>query len=264
MTHSNKRVVFTGGTGGLGRHVVDSLVREGAEVVVISRRRPTVVRHRVRYASADLSDPSGVAEAVAIAKREEPDLLINMAGTQYFGPAELQSLNDLQHSYMINLIAPVALCQACLPFMRRRNSGHFVNVGSIIGSIAMANFASYASAKAGLRAFSEALRREVAGTSVAVTYVAPRAVRTAVLSPKIKKYAGLTGMNIDAPEDVAREIMAAVGARKKEVFIGFPERLFVRLNAVLPGVVDAAVARGDRKARELFTEPAPSNTGGRS
>jgi short-subunit dehydrogenase len=262
MTQSIKRVVFTGGTGGLGRHVVESLAREGAEVVVISRRRPAVGLPRVRHASADLSEPSGIADAAAIVKREEPDLLVNMAGIQYFGPAELQSFDDLQRSYMVNLIAPVALCQACLPIMKRRNSGHVVNVGSIVGSIAMANFASYASAKAGLRAFSEALRREVAGTSIAVTYIAPRAVRTAMLSPKIEKYAGLTGMNVDVPEDVAGKITAAISARKNEVFIGFPERLFVRLNAVLPGLVNVAVARGDRKAKVLFSEAATSNSGG--
>jgi short-subunit dehydrogenase len=262
MTQSIKRVVFTGGTGGLGRHVVEGLAREGAEIVVISRQRPAVGLPCVGHASADLSEPSGIADAAAIVKREEPDLLVNMAGIQYFGPAELQSFDDLQRSYMVNLIAPVALCQACLPIMKRRNCGHVVNVGSIIGSIGMANFAAYASAKAGLRVFSEALRREVSGTSVAVTYVAPRAVRTAMLSPKIEKYAGLTGMNIDAPEDVAERILTAIRAREKEVFIGFPERLFVRLNAVLPGVVDAAVARGDRKAKDLFSETATSNTGG--
>lgn len=262
MTQLIKRVVFTGGTGGLGRHVVETLKGEGTEVVVISRRRPAVGLQRVRYVQADLSEPAGIAEAAAIVKREEPDLLVNMAGVQYFGPAELQSLDDLQRSYAINLIAPVALCQACLPFMKRRKSGHVVNVGSIIGSIGMANFATYASAKAGLRVFSEALRREVSGTSIAVTYIAPRAVRTAMLSPKIGEYADLTGMNIDAPEGVAEKIMAAIRARRKEVFIGFPERLFVRLNAVLPGLVDAAVARGDRKAKDLFSETVTSKTGG--
>jgi hypothetical protein len=72
----------------------------------------------------------------------------------------------------------------------------------------------------------------------------------------------MTGMNVDVPEDVAGKITAAISARKNEVFIGFPERLFVRLNAVLPGLVNVAVARGDRKAKVLFSEAATSNSGG--
>ena len=87
---------------------------------------------------------------------------------------------------MVNLVAPAALCCACLPFMKRRNSGQIVNIGSIFGSIPLAHFAAYSSAKSGLRAFSEALRRELADTKIAVTYIAPRAVRTGMLTPEIK------------------------------------------------------------------------------
>ena len=186
-------------------------------------------------------------------EREEPDILINMAGTQYFGLFEGQSLDAMLASYMVNLMAPAALCRAALGAMKRRNSGQLVNIGSVFGSIPFAHFAAYSSAKAGLRALSEALRRELAGTQIVVTYVAPRAIRTGMLSSDMQKYAALTGMNVDAPERVAHKVLKAVQRRRKEVYIGFPERLFVRLNAVMPRVVDAAVASGDRKAAALFS-----------
>ena len=71
---------------------------------------------------ADLSTAEGIAEASAILERDEPDILINMAGTQYFGPAEGQSLEAMLASYMVNLVAPAALCRAALGTMKRRNS----------------------------------------------------------------------------------------------------------------------------------------------
>jgi short-subunit dehydrogenase len=74
-----------------------------------------------------------------------------------------------------------------------------------------------------------------------------------MLSSKMQKYAALTGMNVDAPEHVAQRVLNAVEQRRKEVYIGFPEQLFVRLNAILPRVVDAAVVSGDRKAAALFS-----------
>jgi hypothetical protein len=73
-----------------------------------------------------------------------------------------------------------------------------------------------------------------------------------MLTPEIQQYAEVTRMNIDPPEIISKRIVAAVKQRKKDVYMGFPERLFVRLNAVMPRLVDAAVAGSDRKAMKLF------------
>jgi short-subunit dehydrogenase len=148
--------------------------------------------------------------------------------------------------------------------MKRRNSGQLANIGSVFGSIPLAHFAAYSSAKAGLRAFSEAIRRELAGTKIVVTYVAPRAVRTGMLTAQIQKYAEATGMNVDAPSAVSMRIVKAIRQRTKDVYIGFPERIFARLNAVLPRLVDTAVASSDRKASRIFTaqDLPPQRNGG--
>jgi len=247
-----KRIVLTGGSGGLGQHVAARFLQEDADLIVMSRTSAGNGASNLRHVEIDLSTSAGITDACTVVAREEPDILINMAGVQYFGPAEKQSFDEMHESYMVNLVAPAALCTACLPFMKRRNSGQLANVGSIFGSIPLAHFAAYSSAKAGLRAFSEALRRELADTEIDVTYVAPRAVRTGMLTPEIQKYAALTNMNIDPPEIISARIATAIKQRKKEVYIGFPEQFFVRLNAVLPRLVDAAVARNDRKAMNFF------------
>lgn len=252
MNLLRQRIFLTGGNGGLGRPLTTELTNAGAEVTVVSRR-PTGQGPATRHIAADLSTIEGITEASAIVEREQPDILINMAGSQYFGPAESQSLDDMLASYLLNLMAPAALCRATLGTMKRRNSGQIVNIGSIFGSIPFAHFAAYSSAKAGLRALSEALRRELAGTEIAVTFVAPRAIRTGMLSSEMQNYAALTGMKVDAPERVAHRILEAIRQRRKEVYIGFPEQLFVRMNAIMPCVVDAAVASNDRKAAALFS-----------
>ena len=69
------------------------------------------------------------------------------------------------------------LVRQLLPEMVARGDGRIVNVGSTFGSIGFAWFAAYSASKFGLRGFSEALRRELDGTGVTVTYVAPRAVK---------------------------------------------------------------------------------------
>jgi short-subunit dehydrogenase len=250
MPLKQRKVLLTGGSGGIGRLVAIEFVREGADLVVMSRNDAGSAG--ARHLHADLSTSDGIAAACGIVANEEPDILVNLAGVQFFGPIELQSFEDISGSYMINLIAPVALCKAALPSMRRRNSGQIVNIGSVLGSLALAHFATYSSAKSGLRAFSEAFRRELVDTNVSVTYIAPRAVRTGLITPAIQKYAEITGMRIDDPIAVSAKIIAAIKQRKKEVSIGFPEHLFARFNALLPRIVDAALAGNDRKARKLF------------
>jgi short-subunit dehydrogenase len=188
-----------------------------------------------------------------------------MAGVQHFGLVERQSIEAMQAGYMVNLVAPAALSRACLPFMKRRDAGQIANIGSIFGSLPFGHFTAYSSAKAGLRAFSEALRRELAGTKIAITYVAPRAVRTAMLTPQIHEYAKRTGMNIDLPAAVASTIVTAISKRRKDVHIGFPERIFARLNGLWPRLVDTVVAVSGRRATQLLaSENFPRYEGDRS
>jgi short-subunit dehydrogenase len=249
MRFEGKDILLTGGAGGLGALIARQLEQEGARVCVLDCVAPAGGREYMRQ---DLSTPEGI-EAAAGALADRPcDILFNLAGVQHFGPFERQSPEHLVASYMVNLIAPVRLTQAVLPRMRARQCGQIVNVGSIFGSINFAHFVTYSSAKAGLRGFSQALRRELTGSGIDVTYVAPRAVNTALNTAKVQEFARLTGMAMDQPQAVAQRIVDVVAARKREAYLGFPEALFVRLNALLPNLVDQALAGNDRKAAHLF------------
>ena len=249
MPFSNQEILVTGGSGGLGALICADLKGRGARVTVLDRVAPG---EGFAHIAGDLSTAEGL-EAAALAMADRPwDRLINLAGIQHFGPVEAQSPSHLIATYMINLVAPVRLTQAVLPGMKARGRGHIVNIGSIFGSINFAHFATYSSSKAGLRGFSQALRRELSGTGVGVTYVAPRAVRTALNSEKVMAFARLTHMNMDEPAAIAARIMATIQARRPEAYFGFPESLFVRVNALAPGLVDRALAANDRKAAHLF------------
>ena len=244
-----REILVTGGSGGLGQLICSRLLSEGARVTVLDRAPPPDATRFLRH---DISTPDGLEAAAAEVSGLPCDILVNLAGVQHFGPLERQAPDQLVAGYMVNLVAPARLTQAVLPAMKARGDGQIVNVGSIFGSINFAHFVSYSSAKAGLRGFSQALRRELAGSGVAVTYVAPRAVRTALNSPLVLAFAKATGMHMDDPELIAHRIVQAVGARKREAYFGFPESLFVRVNALLPGLVDRALAANDRKAAALF------------
>lgn len=253
MPLNGKHVVVTGGAGGIGSQLCTALAAKGASITVIDRVE--VLPFEAGYIRGDLSTFEGI-RAVADQLRTQPvDVLINLAGIQYFGECDQQDAAQTALTYMVNLMAPVMLTQAVLPRMKFHNKGHIVNVGSIFGSINFAYFTTYSSSKAGLKGFSEALRREVAADDVHVTYVAPRAVKTSLNTGKVMELAARTKMHMDSPEWVVARIMDAVLAQSKDVYLGFPEALFVRINALFPRLVDKALATNDAIARQIATQP---------
>ena len=251
MPYENKSVLITGGCGGLGALLTRALLDGGARVTVIDRAQTGP--EGTTYLRGDLSTSTGIDTIVDVIDRAKWDILINLAGIQHFGPVEAQSSAHLYASYMVNVVAPARLIQAVLPGMKARRSGQIVNVGSIFGSINFAHFATYSSAKAGLRGLSQALRREVTGTGIKVTYVAPRAVKTALNTEKVMAFARLTHMNMDDPKKIAARLLRAIRDEEKDVYLGFPESLFVRINGIFPGLVDGSLAANDLKARALFS-----------
>jgi short-subunit dehydrogenase len=252
MQLKGKNVVVTGGAGGIGSQLCAALAEQGANITVIDRVE--TLPFEAGYVRGDLGSLEGIQAVAEQLKALPVDVLVNLAGIQYFGEVEQQQASHTALGYMVNLLAPVMLTQAVLPRMKQRREGHIVNIGSIFGSINFAYFATYSSSKAGLKGFSEALRREVAADGVRVTYIAPRAVRTPLNTSKVMELAERTKMHMDAPELVVSRITQAVLAQAKDVYIGFPESLFVRVNALLPRLVDKALAKNDAIARHILTQ----------
>ena len=131
----------------------------------------------------------------------------------------------------------------CLPLLRAQPRALVVNVGSTYGSIGYPGYATYCASKFALRGFSEALRRELADTQVNVMYAAPRATRTAMNSTAATALNQALKVGMDDPADVARAVLKAVQSERSELYLGWPEKLFVRINGMLPGVVDRALRK---------------------
>jgi short-subunit dehydrogenase len=244
------QVVVTGAAGGIGSLVAAGLALRGAIVTGIDRADCAACRRTIQ---TDLADPPALDLVVRELGQRRVDVLVNLAGMQYFGPLAHQEPESLRLGYAVNLVAPATLIHAVLPRMQARGSGHIVNIGSVMGAIAYPHFAAYSSAKAGLRALSEALRREVQCDGIHVTHIAPRAVRTGFNTATVNRFFDLVGMKADDPAHVAGRIVSAIAERRRELVIGVPERLFIGVNALLPSLIDRGLAGQTAKARMLFS-----------
>ena len=258
MDIRDKRVVLTGAAGGMGSLLAAQLAKRGAKLALVDANAEALsdVAAGIEGAHSVTGDLSSADGCQAVAGQCSEllggiDLLINLAGLNSFAAFEDESAEKIQLMMHVNLLAPMWLSRAFLPEMLDQSAARIVNVGSTFGSIGFAYFTTYSATKFGLRGFSEALRRELADTGVSVTYVAPRAVKTPMNSDVIMRMGEATGMNMDEPELVVEKIIAAIENDRKDVYLGFPESLFVRINGILPRIVDGAVAAQNRIARKF-------------
>lgn len=249
MRLDGKTVVLTGAAGGLGSLLSRELKSEGAHLVGIDRVDcPDCDETLI----ADLSDKDGLADLGAALVNRRVDLLVNLAGMQYFGPFERQDPGNIWAGYVVNLIAPATLMRFVLPQMQARGDGQIVNIGSVMGAVNYPHFATYSSSKCGLRGLSEGLRRELGKSPIAITYIAPRAVRTGFNDATVNRFLEVAKMQVDDPALVVRRIAKAIVDRRKEVTLGIAEHIFSRLNGLCPRLIDAGLEGTTAKARALF------------
>jgi NAD(P)-dependent dehydrogenase (short-subunit alcohol dehydrogenase family)/ribosomal protein S18 acetylase RimI-like enzyme len=185
---SGQSILITGATSGIGRDAAMRLVRAG-HLVLAGGRRPGALAELARAAGdrlepvvLDVTDPASVEAARELVGRRTGgrglDVLVNNAGYALPGPLEALPEADLRRLFDTNVFGLLAVTRAFVPAMRERGQGRVVNVGSIMGRVAMPLLGAYNASKHAVAAVTDALRMELAPFGVTVVLVEPGAVRT--------------------------------------------------------------------------------------
>lgn len=241
MKPGDARVLLTGAGGGIGGAMAEALRGAGAAVLGVGRRPAPGP-----WVQADLSTVDGIATVAGAASAFGANVVVHAAGVPAFGALRALCPTQLQQVLQLNLLAPMQLTQALLPQLLAQRRAQIVFVGSALGRIGLPGFSAYGASKAGLHGFAEALRRELADTPVRVQILGPRSTRTGFNDAAVEAYNRATGTAMDTPQVVAAALLALLQSESAERFIGFPERLGVRLNGVLGARMDGSFARHRR------------------
>jgi short-subunit dehydrogenase len=252
MNLATARVLITGGAGGIGSAIAGEMLAGGAAVLLADVNAQALEttaarlpggRERIATAAADLTDPAGRAALCAQAVLWRVNVLVNNAGVNHFALYGELTAGQIAQTVAINVLAPMLLVHELLPHLREQQESHVLNMGSVFGNIGYPGYAAYSASKFAVRGFTEALRRELADTRVRVHYLAPRATRTPINSPAVVRMNAELKVAMDPPETVARAARNLLEEDIGSAVIGWPEKFFARLNAILPGIVDGAIAR---------------------
>ncbi len=253
---SPKTFLITGVSSGLGRafaqgaldagHLVIGTVRRPEDAEAFAALHPDWARPLV----LDVTDYDAIPGAIAEVESRAGsiDVLVNNAGYGHEGVLEESSMDDLQRQFAANVFGPVAMMKAVLPGMRRRRSGHIINVTSMGGFITMPGISFYCGSKFALEGISEALGKEVAGFGIHVTALAPGQFRTdwagrsmdrtprsiadydAVMNPLREARQAKSGRQPGDPSKAAQALLALIEVENP------PTRLFLGADAL--GLVD--------------------------
>jgi short-subunit dehydrogenase len=233
--------VVTGASKGIGRQIAIELAGRGAKVTVVARSEAPLKELAAAIGGtavpADLCRPDHVEGLVARIEAEAGpvDVLVNNAAVAVVARLEAQTAGDVRDSFALNTVAPIELCRQVLPGMLARGRGRITNVSSLAGITAFPTLSTYGATKAGLVHFTAAMQREVRRSPVRFTIVqlgevaGTEMMEQARQSPTIeavsRRLARTRALPDITPEDVARGIVAATAAGRRDVVL--PRRVAV-------------------------------------
>lgn len=245
-------IVISGATGGIGQALVRQLAAQGVRLHLLGRRMgaleqlraslPASAAERCTLHSMDITQDEDrqrlVRRLIHLSALEQPDALINLAGLNHLAMFEDMREEEWGALLDINLVATMALTQRLLPLLKRAPAANILNVGSMLGHIGHPGYVAYCTSKFALRGFSEALARELSDSPVRVQYLAPRTTATAMNSAAADALNKDLGNTTDTPEHVAAHIVTLLKSRRSRHRLGGRERVFAKLNELVPGLVD--------------------------
>ncbi len=240
---SQRRVLVTGASSGVGEAVARQFASAGAHVAIAARRRDHLEAVAAEIGAtvivADVSNADDCRRLIdeAAAALGGLDILINNAGCHHRGLFVDQDTDALAQMVDTNLRAPLMLSHLALPWLQQAPRGAIVNVGSVAGRMAVPGSATYSATKAGLRTLTYALAEELRGTSVSVSVVSPGPIATDFILSDIDAVTDLTfSQPMSTPEQIADLVLACVADGRTERTRPASTRVMTTLGYLFPSL----------------------------
>lgn len=226
MAFTDRTVLVTGATRGIGRALTGQLVAAGAKVVALARNESALADLSNAYPGrlvpvpADLADPAAVRSVVARLKADHADLslVINNAALQsemdFTIDDPVDRFSGMERETCVNLGAAMALSVGSLPILARHPAAAIVNVGSALALAPKQASPVYCATKAGLRNFSKALSYQCRDKlpNIRVIHVVMALVETDMTAGR--------GSGKISPEAAARRILKGLERQETEIWVG--------------------------------------------
>ena len=220
---SNKNIIVTGASGGIGNSIVKRLHDCGANILASGTKLEKLEELKSKYENIkvlkfDISATNQIEEFIENASKElggSLDCIINNAGITQDNLAIRMSLEEWKKVIDINLTSTFLLSKYSIKKMLKNKSGKIVNITSVVGHTGNLGQANYTASKAGIIAMSKSLALEYAKKNININCISPGFIKTAMtdkLDDKFKEaiISKIPSSRLGEPEDVANAVIFLV------------------------------------------------------
>jgi NAD(P)-dependent dehydrogenase (short-subunit alcohol dehydrogenase family) len=248
--------VITGAGSGIGRATALSLAKRGCHLALADINAAAAeetaadarqIGVRATHHPLDVANREQVAQLPAVVRdaHGRVDLLVNNAGVALGGTFEQVGEDDFDWLMEINFHGVVRMTRAFLPHLKASDDARIVNVSSLYGLISPPGQAAYSASKFAVRGFSNALRFELAGSTVGVTVVHPGGVNTSIArsarvpanapADEVERGKKIAQKMLRMPPEQAGEIIVrGIERREARVLVGNDAKMVALLERLSP------------------------------
>jgi short-subunit dehydrogenase len=263
---NNKIVAITGGSDGIGRALVEELLRAGAKVSTCGRNHDKLYRLQTDFPSfplhtvvADVSIENDCRRFIDLTVKAFGgiDILINNAGISMRAEFKNASVEVIRKVMDINFFGTVYCTKHALPHIMERK-GSIVGISSIAGYRGLPGRSGYSASKFALQGWLEAIRTELLDSGVHVMWVCPgfttSNIRNAALNSKGEEQgeSPMDESKMMSAEQCAKVILRSIEKRKRTVVMTFTGKRAVFINKFFPGFADRMTRKFFYKNGELI------------
>jgi len=267
---NGKTVLITGASSGIGRAAALKIARAGGIPLLVARNEDKLeqTKREIEDAggtayvySADVSESESIERLVerVLSDHAAVDVLVNNAGKSIRRSIELsyERFHDFERTIQLNYLGTIKLTMGLLPGMRRRKSGHIVNVSSIGVQTNPPRFSAYVASKAALDAWTRVVGSECIADNVHFTTIHMPLVRTPMIAPT-KIYDSFPTISPDEAADLICEAIRAkpkhlgtrLGTFGEVAYALAPKAVDQILSTAYKVFPDSAAARGEKDPNE--------------
>jgi short-subunit dehydrogenase len=251
----DKVVIVTGGTDGIGRALVNSLIEKGAKVATCGRNQDKLYELQLLFPGktlhtlvADVSRKEDCERLISSTVKNFGgiDMIINNAGVSMRALVEDLDVSVIEKVMDINFYGSVYCTKFALPYIKERK-GTIVGVSSIAGYRGLPGRSGYSASKFALQGWLEALRTELLDSGVNVMWVCPGFTTSNIRNAALNKTGDQQGESpmdeskMMSSDECAAHILQAVKKRKRTLVLTFTGKRTIFMNKFFPSLTDKMV-----------------------
>ncbi len=190
MNLTNKIIVITGASKGLGKETALRLCNHHSDLILIARNKNRLEQVQIEIETrtgkkpliipCDISNEAEVNHMAEIVRQSynHVDVLINNAGIGVHKIAEKLSNEEMRQQFTVNFFGSFYCIKTLLPLLKKSDSAYILNINSLVSKVSTADNSVYAATKSALAGFSEGLRRELKKMKIRVGLFFPGILET--------------------------------------------------------------------------------------